>query len=334
MVRSAGRVVARAKVTRLRLLGMVSLLAICGTPAMADSNCALKQVASVPADFKHGGIIIDVGVGDQTVKFVLGTGMTFTEINGVAAQRLGLALSGRRIRMNSAIGTTERDVFIVPDFRLGQMVSHANNFVATDHYGDGADNGVVGLLGQDFLFNYDVELDPSQGLVNFFLPIECAGHAAYWSDEHFEIPLSVSQYKELATELTLDGKSFRAYLDTGSSKSSIDITEARRQLDVPADIEAPEPAKPGTVGPRPPNPTYMFKELVFGPITLRNPKLELRRYRALATHGSHIQETYSEEAPVSIGMDILGKFHSMISYRNDIMYFTLPNERNPDPPKP
>jgi hypothetical protein len=33
------------------------------------------------------------------------------------------------------------------------------------------------------------------------------------------------------------------------------------------------------------------------------------------------------DAPVIIGMDIIGKFHGMLSTHNGILYFTLRNER-------
>jgi hypothetical protein len=316
------------------VIGLAFLLGVYGAPAMADSGCALKEVASLPADFKHGDIRVDVGIGGETVKFVIGTGTTRTEIGSALVKRMGLTRSGPGGRINSARGTVEVDNIVVPDLKVGAMAPQSATLAENDAWSDGTNGGVAGLLGQDFLISYDVEIDPSQGVVNLFIPIECTERSVYWWNEHFELPLSVAPHKALAAQIILDGKGFRAYVDSGTPVSSVDIAEAKRALDLPSDIEAPLPARVGSGVPSQPNPIYTFKELVFGPVTLRHPKLELRRYRVLANvTSSHIAETYSSETPVVIGMDVLGKFHSMISFRHDMLYFTLPNERNPAPPK-
>jgi hypothetical protein len=77
------------------------------------------------------------------------------------------------------------------------------------------------------------------------------------------------------------------------------------------------------------DPSYTFKQLIFGPITVRNPNLNIHRYATIDMRGAtHIKTTMATDAPVVLGMDILGKFHSMISLGNHMMYFTLPNERS------
>jgi hypothetical protein len=64
----------------------------------------------------------------------------------------------------------------------------------------------------------------------------------------------------------------------------------------------------------------------------------LKTYPAAdAAIGAHIRETIASETPVVIGMDILSKFHTMISYDSAKLYFTLPKERKlvqNMPPKP
>ena len=73
-----------------------------------------------------------------------------------------------------------------------------------------------------------------------------------------------------------------------------------------------------------------FAPAKLGPITLRNPKMLLERYKATAVDtGHHIRESTSADAPIILGMDVLGKFHSMISFGSGKIYFTLPGERKP-----
>jgi len=310
--------------------GLVLSVCMSGGGAQADSNCTIDQIASLPADFRNGDVRIDVSVSGQTVKFVVGTGQAFSQAGGALARRLGLARANGEALIPSATGTLERDLVVATDFHVGNMAPQSETLVEADGWGDGTGSAPAGLLGQDFFRNYDIELDPTQSVVNIFLPIACTGRAAYWWDDHFEIPLSVEPHRAPYTQVVIDGKTLEATIQTEEAHSSIDIAEAKRQLGVPSDIEAPLPTSPGVAAP--PNPSFAFKELVFGPITLRNPKLELKRYRTVESFGgTHIKDTMATTAPVVIGMDILGKFHSMISYRNDKIYFTLLSERKPVP---
>ena len=318
LAKSADRAIARTA-------GLALLACMFGGAAQAAADCTLKEVASIPADFSHGGVAIEVGVNGQKVHFLLDTNSNLTQINSGLVQRLGLATVDLHQRTVSSGGTQERRNVLVPDFTLGQMVSHTNTFFMMNG-NDGSDGGPAGTLGLDFLGNYDIEIDPTEKRVNLFVPIQC-GSAVYWWDDHFELPLALDQYDAPTTRIQLDGNQFTGVIETGEFRSSIDIAVARHKIDIPGEIQAPPPGSDTSL-----DPVYAFKELIFGPITIRNPKLELRRYRALAAEiGSHIKGSVAEQAPVTIGMDVLGKFHSMISFGSGKLYFTLPNERKPAP---
>jgi hypothetical protein len=309
-----------ARIVLPRVIGLAFLLGVYAIPSMADSGCALNEVASLPGYFGGGGVAIDAGVNGQNAKFGLSTGSSATTVSEALVKRLGLPAVDMHMRTVSRAGTQERMNALVQDFTIGTMVSHANRFIVLDSGGDGTNGDVVGSLGVDYLGNYDIELDPAERKVNLFQPIQC-GRAAYWWDDHFELPFTLSQYNEPVVAITLDGRTYRAIVDIASAHSTIDIAEAHRNLNVPDSIQ---PAPSGTLQ------LYTFKELIFGPITFRNPKVGLVRYKALALDtGSHIKEAASKDAPIIIGMDVLGKFHSMISFGSGKIYFTLPNERKP-----
>jgi predicted aspartyl protease len=310
-------------------LGMALLLQVGALPAMADSACTSRQVASLPADFSRGDVRVDVGVNGQPMKFKIDSATIVTKISKRLVQRLGLPIEEHSLRIVTASETQAPDVVDVSDFKVGLMVGHSERFIQTDEGGDGTDGNFAGALGLDFLGNYDVELDPTESRVNLFLPIQCAGQAVYWWDEHFELPLTLEKQRIPTVRITLDGKEFTAYVDTSASKSRVDISVARRQLGVPENIEVLTERGGDQASPRP---LYAFKELVFGPITLRNPKLELESNHAiLAATGTHIRNSPVDETPIVIGMDILGKFHAMISRGTGKLYFTLPQERKPLP---
>jgi len=303
--------------------GIAVLSALIAAPAMADSGCALNQVADLPATFGHGEIAVDVGINGQKARFSLSTGSNITEISEALVQRLGLSEVDMHARTQSRKGTQETMIALVQDFTIGAAVSHASRFVVDPDGGDGTTGDITGIIGLDYLSHFDIELDPGQGRVRLFQPIQCE-RAVYWWDDHFEVPFTLNAVSEPVIPISLDGKPYRAYINIASPRSSIDVTEAHRNLNVPESLQ------PGADGES--NLDYAFKELVFGPITLRNPKILLTRYKATAVDtGSHIRLATSNDAPIILGMDVLGKFHSMISFGLGKIYFTLPGERKPVP---
>jgi hypothetical protein len=306
-------------------MGMVLLLQVGAQPAMADSACTPQEVASLPTNFSHGVVAVDISVNGQTVKFVVATGDYFSQVSKALVHRLGLSLEARTVTVVSPNGHREWDIVDVQEFKIGQVKGSGYKFLVSDQGGDGTDGKYAGVLGQDLLSAYDIELDPTENRVNLFLPNPCDGKAVYWWDEHFELPLQFQTNRTAVARVSLDGKDFNASIDTGSLRSYVDIDTAHRALDVPADIQATRDIKGDQDGPRP---SYTFKELAYGPVTLRNPKLDLQFYHATrAATGTHIRETLANDTPVTIGMDVLGKFHTLISYTNRKIYFTLPKER-------
>lgn len=287
---------------------------------MADGACTLKEVADLPATFDGGEIAVDVGINGQKARFSLSTGSNITVINEPLVKRLGLSEVDMHARTVSQKGTQETMIALVQDFTIGAMTSHASKFVVIPGGGDGTAGDITGVIGLDYLSHFDIELDPAQGRVRLFEPIPCE-RAVYWWDDHFEVPFTLNPLSEPVISIGLDGRQYRAYINLADSRSTIDIAEGHRNLGVPQSVQVTDNS---------PEPEYAFKEMVFGPITLRNPKMLLERYKATAVDtGHHIRESTSADAPVILGMDVLGKFHSMISFGSGKIYFTLPGERKP-----
>jgi hypothetical protein len=66
----------RAALVTAAALGLSQF--ICGSPAIAAAPCRILELASLPASFKDGELLIDVGINGETVKFRLGTYSAFT----------------------------------------------------------------------------------------------------------------------------------------------------------------------------------------------------------------------------------------------------------------
>ena len=296
----------------------------------ASAACTLRQVASLPADFENNRINVDVAVDGATVKFLLITTSAITEINRKLAQRLNLAIIKDSTQVSGIQGTLSQDTAVVSELDVGKIVTHPHRLTVKDEGGDGTGPEEGGILGQDYLSQFDLEIDPAGHRVNLFDPIQCPEHAAYWADEHFELPLTTTNGLP-AVRVSLDGHDFNAYIATFGT-SGVDLIAAQKYLQVPASTDVPLPAIGASSSKKTSGTAAIFQELVFGPITIRRPKLSLRRFRLADGMSEGLQKnSVTTDAPVLIGMDILGKFHSFISHSAGKIYFTLANERTAAP---
>jgi len=307
--------------------------------AVTAAPCALKQTASLPATFHSGYITIDASVNGTTGKFVIDTGSSITSISAAFAKRLNLPTDLLNIQINGTGGTYRPYGALISEFKIGQAVAPASQLMIRDNGGDGTTDQYVGIIAQDYLANFDMELDPAGSRVNLFASGQCPD-VVYWSDEHFELPIVADNNFRPIASVMLDGKEFHALIDTAAAESSIDLGTARLALNINFVGDAPKPPIVGRASRAdnsPPEQTYAFNELVFGPITIRHPNLKLTNFRTVQLQtGSRIKETVNGDTPVIIGMDILKKFHSVISYRSGKISFTLANEKRADgvSPKP
>lgn len=339
MIRPNGRDAGRRSIRLRRGFGTLVLAGVLAGPAVADSSCQLKEIANLPARF-NGVVVIDVSINGVPAKFSLATGSSMTRISRSFATRLGLAIhsgfnndtlasNSQGFSVNTGHGTYRPDDVRVSEIKIGDIVANYGHLIVMEEGGDGSTDQIAGSLGLDYLNKIDIELDPVEKRVHLFRQIDCPDRSVYWSAEHFEVPVNVPSQLPVVP-VVVDGKEFRAYLVTNAPHSSIDLGAAKASLGLPDGFDSPPPSHVPDSGGPVQEPSYVFKEFVFGPITVRNPKLDIVRYAAVDTHGaSHIKTSMATDAPVVVGMDILGKFHSMISLGNGKIYFTLPNERTP-----
>jgi len=305
---------------------VLTLLALSGGSALADTACTIAKLAELPAGF-DGRLVADVSVNDVPGRFVLGTAFAVTRISRGFAQRLGLGFQQDAVRIASDRGVSAADAVRIASLKIGDLARGAGSLVVMEN-SSSADQ-ISGIIGVDYLHQVDIELDPLEKKVRLFDRINCPGRSAYWAPDHFELPITAPEGLPII-RISIDGKELNARLNTGSSRSSINYGVARARLDLPDSVQPPPPSHDPEGTESTQDPVYAFKELVFGPITIRNPRFAVHKYAAIGTStGSHVVTNFAADAPVVIGVDILSKFHSMISLGNGTLYFTLPNERNP-----
>ena len=209
------------------LAGGAVILALTCHPAAA---CRVAKRATVPLQRAGGLMLVPVEINGRTTPFVLDTGAERTVVGLAAADRIGLARDEWVSTDMTGAGGRDRR-------RLGRPASLSIGGVALRRHTVAADNSVVvgpifdsvagqpvtGLLGQDFLSAYDLDLDPAAGTLSLYDVTGCSGAFLPWAGRYDSIPAGRPVRNILTLPMTIDGHSLAAELDSGAEISVVTL---------------------------------------------------------------------------------------------------------------
>ena len=288
-------------------------------------ECTLKKLASVPITLSASGLpIIPVSVNGTERQFGLATGNAFTEIKKSLVSELGLPTSRTFKNMNVKVysgGGNVSDRFAkASTIAVGQVGSKDWTFLIKE-----GPNGVDGVLGADFLMNFDVELDFGPNLLNFFTHDHCAGNAVYWTTDYVALPFRVSKDSRIVVPVTLDGKDFDVAIGTEDSVTTLSLAHATSLFGLrenSPDMERISESQSISYRRR-------FASLSFGGLEVKNPLIYLAvntsardLYKDLPL-GDKLDPTFGfdfDMQEMGVGMNILSKLHLFIAYKEKVLY--------------
>ena len=293
---------------------MLAALMALSTPSSAadDRACTLVRAASLDMSTDEaGGGIVPMTIGTQKINLLIDTGGIDSMLTESAVTTLKLAkykFYGAKVEMfgGQAIDswTSARDV------ELGGLKAPKMPFMVMPdgHLSD----GVSGTLAPDIMRAYDDEFDFANAKFNLFAPVHCNANLAYWTkDDHAEIPFDLDQFGQISFIVEVDGKKFRADLDTGSSRSILKLEVAENTFDFnesDPQLKTLRKTENGSVY------KYPFKTLSFSGVAVSNPDIELYSRRDVG---------FSGRGPdLIIGMGILRQLHMYIAFSQRILYVT------------
>ena len=203
---------------------LLALLA-CG-PARAA--CRVEQQATVPVAMAGGVPLVPVEINGMQESFVLDTGAERSVIGPQAALRVGLA-------RDEWVSTDMQGVGGRDATRLGRPRTLTFGGIALRRHTMAADNSiavatipetiggrpVAGLLGQDYLSTFDLDLDVAHGTLGLFDVSGCTGAFLPWTGHYTTIPAYRPVRNILLMPVSVDGQSLEAQLDSGSSNSVV-----------------------------------------------------------------------------------------------------------------
>jgi predicted aspartyl protease len=213
------------------------LAAIVALPAAAD--CQLNKIANLHVEIDRNQITVPGQINGHPVRFLLDVSSPGTLVTAPAAQSLGLAVidpyannrpSGAPSRL--LIGTAAVDEMLID--RLQLKGAHVTVRSLRDNYGEPQ---LVALVGNDFLGQFDIEIDLKNKLVSLYKPQGCENTPlAVWGGDYARLDLKPDR-KNVQFTARVNDHDLVTILDTGSPFSALTESAAG---DVGASTSGPD----------------------------------------------------------------------------------------------
>jgi len=203
---------------------LLALLA-CG-PARAA--CRVEQRGTVPVTQAGGSLLVPVDINGMQENFVLDTGAERSVVSPQAALRVGLARDEwvstdmRGVGGRDATRLGRPRTLTIGGIALRRHTMAADNSIAVATIPDSAGgHPIAGLLGQDYLSTFDLDLDVPHGTLGLFSVSGCSGAFLPWTGRYTPIEAMRPVGNTLLLPASVDGQAFVAELDSGASSSVV-----------------------------------------------------------------------------------------------------------------
>lgn len=212
---------------RVVFLGAATLM-LSGT-AFADA-CKLIDYGALPVAMVGERATATAKVNGQDTRFILDTGAMFNSMSRANADDMRLKQTPlpEGFRGSGIGGSFGIEMTRVRDFGILGVTFHDAVFLV-----GGSDIG-MGLIGASFLDFADLDIDLAQGKLHLMKPSGCGRRPmAYWTkDGNYQVAELISSDdpddRRSFVSVTIDGKPFRALLDTGAGATLLTRHAAER----------------------------------------------------------------------------------------------------------
>ena len=299
---------------RVSFAAFAVCLLLSAASARAEDDCRLQIAASLPMDVdRTGRIEVPAAIGGHPINMLVDTGSPASVLRQGMADALSLKseIVKAPVRFEVFGGVHLYHYVKAKEFSLGGMKAAKALFLLIQD--DALVPGQDGLLGADFLFNFDVDFDFANAKLNLFAPHRCEGRAVYWTQDEAaiaKVPISLEDDRHIDVPIRIDGKPLKAIFDTGASHTVMNLETGMDKFGLTP--ESPGMQRLGKTSDPNPSYGYIFKTLTFEGVTVNNPvvvfvpeeKSQWQEYKAL------------------LGIGILRQLHLYIAYKERMLYVT------------
>ena len=306
--------------------------------AAEAKNCQLKRYVSLDLFEPQGShLLVPVTIKGTRAYMVLDLASAYSSVMESTASRFELKTQSIPNRVEVVAGGKQlQRLATVTPFSLGDLQFKSAEFlVVPDKIFSGgvADAPVVGILGMNFLAQFDIELDVAHRKMNLFSQDHCPGHTVYWTSKYDSAPIRLGALGEVYFPMELDGKKLETTLATSSPMTILHTDASRRLYNFDShstDIETETDAAGRTTA------HYRAMKLSGEGIEIINARIQLVDPSPNTTcslssrSGAASYDGCFGAHPLRLGQNVIGKLHIYIATREKMLYFTpaSPTEEN------
>lgn len=214
-------------------------------PFLSHAECK-RAVVDLPVTISGTRALIDTKINHQDIHLLVDSGAFFSMISTAMAQELKLRVGPAPygLQIGGLGGNT------VPSIATAKVFTIANVDIPNVEFlvgGSEAGSGSSGLLGQNFLVNWNVEYDLARGAIRLFKDTDCSKQfLAYWAVQNQQ-PYTVTNIEKVSPRYPhaighayINGEKISVLFDSGAFKSLLSLRAAARagvKVDSPGVID-------------------------------------------------------------------------------------------------
>lgn len=258
----------------LAIAGLFPLAIPAGAVEPFAAECKLTLAASVPITLAHSHVEVPVTINGRGRTFLIDTGAFTSAVSEqvVAEQQIRTFGIHDNVHIDDAGGKKAELYVDVDEFVIANQKAHDARMMVMNAA------GVDGLVGPDYLRNFDLDFDFANGTLNLFRHHPCHGRAVYWTDDYFVVPIDVTDDGHIRVDVTLDGKPMRALLDTGAAVTVLGQSVAETDFGLEAGKSNLDAAGLKIYGPMMAAGRRQRRIVGFGAVPLRRPADRRHQY--------------------------------------------------------
>jgi predicted aspartyl protease len=296
----------------------------CAAPEIATS---LQMIHLANRD----GDLVPVSINGVARNFLLDTGAYVTQVQRPVAEALALPVQQGDTNIYDITGKVSRDEATITDFTVGRLHGNDRTLPVSPDVASAPTSD--GFFAMDHMLAYDIDLDFGTDKLTLYTQAHCPRVVPYWAMKATAVIPITLENNHIIVPVMLDGKPFRAWLDTGSTFSALDMDNATSLYGLAmGSADTPEN---GDLNEEPDLRTYAhsFKSLTFGDVAISNPRitiippamkesLERNRQSGPATAFKPRIDT----PDLIVGMDVLRKLHLYMALTENRIYISRASE--------
>ncbi len=289
----------------------IVIAALCPFANVAKAGCTIEKLAETEIHVaENGHLLIPAIIKGEAVDFAIDTGAMMTLMDLSTVDRLELP---RDVLMNrqlvSAFGRrTAMARTTIHELIIGGETVHEVRMLVV--MGPPLSGSAAGVIGADFLSQFDLEFDVAGRGLRFFRRSRCReSGAVYWADRYSQTPIHIRSNR-IIVPVTINGRAFNALLDSGASSTALSWRTAES---LGLSHDSPGLTRigfsKGFDGEPFPVLSYAFHEMSIAGETIRAPILK-------------ITDLEMQDADLTLGADFLAAHRVYIATEDERLYFT------------